>query len=360
MRNFQKSLIFFSFLSMLFLASCAALDDGSAQSTASGELPPDIGTISIGYIPSLGYAPFFVADQKGYFEEQGLDVALESFRGGSAMLAPLSTGQLDIGGGGAGPGLLNAVNQGLDIKVVGSLASQPEGYGAVPLLVRSDLMESGEVSGPADLAGRKVAVNIERDMAEYLLAKALEQGDLSIDDIELVALPFPEMQQAFANEAIEAAILPHPLASRAIGEGDAQVLIDGDEITDWPQNGLLYFGQRMLKPENKEAAVRFLVAYLEASRDLQGDGWQEEDNVAAINAITNVPVPAIRNGVAYYFEPNAWINRDSVADFQAYQFDRGYTDLTEMLPLDQMIIDSYLEEALSRMGEVEPIIHTLR
>ncbi len=334
----------------------AYLNNPDASVTAGVEELPDIGTIQIGYIPIFAFAPFFVADQKGYFAEQGLDVELQSFRSGGPMMAPLATGSLDVGGGETSPGLFNAINKGLDIKVVSGLASQPEGFGAVPLLVRQALVDSGEVTVPADLAGRKVAVNIVQGTAEYLAAKGLEQGGLTVDDVELVSIPFPEMPQALANGAVDAAILPHPLASRAIGSGDAAVLLDGDKVTFWPQNGVIYFGQRMLQPENHEIGVRFLVAYLKAVRDLHGDGWREDENVAAINATTNVPEAAIRNGVAYYFDTNGWIHRDSTADFQAYHFNRGYTELEEMLPLDQIIIDTYLDEALARLGRVEPLI----
>lgn len=312
----------------------------------------ELTTLKVGYIPILGFAPYFVAQEKGYFEEQGLDVEMELFRSGDPMIAPLSQGQLDVGGGETGPALFNAVNLGLDVRVVGALAAQPEGYGAVPLLVRTELFDSGEVTTPADLAGRKVAVNIERGTAEYLLAKALAQGGLSLDDIELVSIPFPEMPAALANAAVDAAILPHPLAGRALGEGDATVLVGGDQIVDNPQNGVIYFGQRLLDPENRELAIGFLVAYLKAARDLQGDAFRSNDEI--VNAIvewTGVPEPAVRNGVAYYFDPDGAINTDSTADFQAYHVGNGYTEFDEPLSLDQVIFSEFLEEALARANK---------
>jgi NitT/TauT family transport system substrate-binding protein len=321
-----------------------------AEEPAEEEAVAEMETLKVGYIPILGFAPYFIAQESGYFEEQGLNVEFELFRSGDPMIAPLSQGQLDVGGGETGPALFNAVNLGLDVKVVGALASQPEGYGAVPLLVRTALSESGEVTTPADLAGKKVAVNIERGTAEYLLAKALEKHGLTLADIELVSLPFPEMPAALANAAVDAAILPHPLAGRALGEGDAVVLLNGDQIVDNPQNGVIYYGQRLLDPENRDLAIRFLVAYLKAARDLQGDAFRSDDaNVNAIVEWTGVPEPAVRNGVAYYFDPNGVINTDSTADFQAYHVGNGYTEFDEPLPLDQILIFEYLEEALARL-----------
>ena len=238
-----KILLVVILLVLLGIFSQACAGQGSPQEA------PDIGTIQVGYIPILGFAPFFIAVEKGYFEEQGLDVELQSFRSGGPMIAPLSTSQIDVGGGEAGTALYNAINQDLDVIVTAGLASQPPGFGAVPLLVRKDLFDSGEVGEVADLAGRKVAINVEHGTAEYLLAEALSQGGLTVDDVELITLPFPDMPAALANQAVEAVILPHPLASRALGEESAVVLVDGDQVTDTPQNGVIYFGKRLLSAD---------------------------------------------------------------------------------------------------------------
>jgi NitT/TauT family transport system substrate-binding protein len=302
---------------------------------------PDLGTIQVGYLPILGFAHFMVADGMGYFADQGLDVELRSFRSGVDMIAPLSTGDLDVGGGSAGPSLYNAVDQDLDIKIVGPGSSQPEGYGAVPLIVRTELLESDEVSEVADLEGRPVAINAPRGVAEYLLAQALEEVGMTVDDVELVVLPFPEMPAALDNAAVDAATLAEPLASAAMrpGENDASpiagMLVPGDEMTENPQVGLVYFGQRLLQPENREVGVRFLVALLQAIRDLQGDAWRSNDDI--INAILEYTS----------------VNTDSVLDQQQYHFERGYTDLAEPLSLDQLMDTTYMEEALDRVGQYE-------
>jgi NitT/TauT family transport system substrate-binding protein len=326
---------------------------GETTTTGAAVELPDVGTIQVGTIPILGSAPFFVAAAKGYFEEQGLDVELQTFPSAGPMVAPLSAGQLDAGGGQFGVSYLNAVGAELDVMSQASLSSQPPGFGAVPLLVRKDLFDSGEITEVADLAGRKAAVNVERGTAEYLLAKALEPAGLTVDDVEMVTLPFPDMPAAFANGAIDAAILGHPLASRAIGEEVAVVLIEGDQITDTPQNGMVYFGQRFLDPENEEAAVRFTVAYLQGVRDLQGEGWRSDENAAILSEATGVPVPAIQNGKPFYFDPNGEPNTASLMDIQQYHFDRGYTDLPAPLPISALFHREILDEALARVGLYE-------
>lgn len=337
-------------VSAFVAAACGNDGDDPTEGAAGGEIP-DLGTIQVGYIPILGFAPYFVAREKGYFDEVGLDVELQQFVSGDPMIAPLSLGQLDVGGGEFGPAMMNAVNQDLDVRIVGALASQPEGLGAVPLLKSASV--SDEIQSVADLEGRTVAVNVEMGMAEYLLNKALESDGLSIDDVNLTNIPFPEMPGALARNAVDAAVLPHPLAARAIGDGSAEVLLEGDQITDNPQNGSIYFGQRLLEEENREVGIRFLEAYLKAARDLFGEGWTAQENVAAIHTWTEVPVPAIQNGTPYFFEPDGVLNEASLEDIGAYHVGRGYTEFDEPLALEEVVTTEFLDEAIARAGQFE-------
>jgi ABC-type nitrate/sulfonate/bicarbonate transport system substrate-binding protein len=102
-KRFTWLLIFLQVVSLL-LQSCAS---------GQQEALPDLGTIQIGYLPTLGYSAFFLAEEKGYFKEQGLDVELTMFKSGSEMIVPLSTGQLDVGAGEPGTALFNAAAQDL-------------------------------------------------------------------------------------------------------------------------------------------------------------------------------------------------------------------------------------------------------
>lgn len=331
-------------LVMLAIQSCAG--------AAPKQELPDLGKLQVGYIPIIGYAPVFVAVEKGYFAEQGLDVELQSFNSGSLMIAPLSAGQLDVGAGESGTSLFNAIAQGLDVIVVAGLASQPPGYGATPVLIRKDLV--GVIDGPEDFKGRKVAINVERGVAEYLLAQYLAKAGLTVDDVQIVTLPIPEMGTAFANGAIDAALQAQPLAAKSVSDGVAEILIDGDEIVDTPQNGVIYFGKRLLDPANREVGIRYLMAYLKAARDLYGEGWRTDENAAIINKYTQVAIPAIQKGVAFFFDPNGKINTASTESIQRYLFERGYTELEKPLSMDEIIDNSFLDEALNRIGEFTP------
>jgi NitT/TauT family transport system substrate-binding protein len=336
----------FAIILLLFLQAC------TTSSASSSELP-DLGTIKVGYLPVTGYAPYYLGVEKGYFEEQGLTIELERFDSGSKMIAPLSTGQLDVGAGEPGTAMFNGAHQGLDMKAICGLAAQKPGYGGVPILLRAALSESGEVTSPADLSGKKVGVNVLRGMTEYTIARALEQGGLSLDDVELVTLSFPDMPAAFANGAIDLANLPYPLAQKAVSDGSAMVLLGGDEIAGTIQNGVMYFGKRMLEPENKEVAVRFMMAFLKGLRELIDENWSNPENLEIISKYTNLPPEVIESSTKSYYDPNCDFVFPSLEDIQDYYVGNGYTEYTEPLSLTDVVDESFKNEAVSRLGEYQ-------
>ena len=203
----------------------------SGGGTKDGEVP-DIGPITFGYLPLTGYAPTYIAVDKGYFEEEGIQVELQVFKSGALMMPLLATGDLDIGGGQPGPELFNAVHQDLDIKVTGSVGVQVEGHGSSPFLIRKDLVDSGQVTTAADLKGATIAVNVERGLSEYIVYSVLATGGITLDDVNLVTMPFPDMNVAFANQAIDAAFLPQPLAGAAVRDGSAVIFMQAYELWD--------------------------------------------------------------------------------------------------------------------------------
>ena len=99
--------------------------------------------VSVGIFGATSDAPFFIADKKGYFRDEGIVAKLARFQSGEMMVAPLGTGELDVGAGSASAALNNAVARGIRIKIVADKASSPPGYGATKMIIRKDLVENG-------------------------------------------------------------------------------------------------------------------------------------------------------------------------------------------------------------------------
>src|SRR5699024_5235405 len=103
----------------------------------SFETPDDALDVTIGYTPISIYAPMFVAYEKGYFADEGLNVSLEALPGGSDMVVHTATGEFDAGLGGIGPAYWNAAAQGLPVTIIapGHMEGAPV---ASPLMISKD------------------------------------------------------------------------------------------------------------------------------------------------------------------------------------------------------------------------------
>src|SRR5579883_2288050 len=90
-----------------FLATVAA----AGVSAATPAVGQNLETVNIGSVNSVADTPFVVADRKGYFREVGIRANFVHFDAAANMVAPLGTGQLDVGGGAPSAGLYNAIRR---------------------------------------------------------------------------------------------------------------------------------------------------------------------------------------------------------------------------------------------------------
>lgn len=352
---------FVALLSMVLLVGACQLPPDLAAAGQEAPAAEPTGwqeSVRIGYIPIGAAAPIFIAYEKGYFADEGLDVTLESFRTGGEMIAPLGLGQLDVGSGEPGTALFNAIAQGVDVKVPLPMTLFQDGYDFAMIAVRKDLVDDGTIQNVADLKGRKLAINNLRGMSEYYTNEFLQSGGLTVDDVELVVLPFPEMVQALNNRAVDAAYLQHPLAAVALnpgknGEPPAAVeLIKFSQAVSSQQMGVMIYGKNLLDPANRETAVKVTMGLIRAFRDLQGDAWRSDDEIVAIMAkYTGQPEDAVRHSVIPFFDPNGAIDQASLVAMQRYYLDRGYTEYQDPVPMDAVVTTIFQEAAIARLGK---------
>src|SRR5580704_10339970 len=107
--------------------------------------------LTVGTIGAASDAPFFIADAKGYFAEQGLKVKFVRFDSAAKSIPSLGSGEVDVGSGATSSGLYNAFARGIGIKIVADKARNAKGYGFQAIMARTDLIDSGAIKGVKDL-----------------------------------------------------------------------------------------------------------------------------------------------------------------------------------------------------------------
>ncbi len=302
--------------------------------------------LEIGYIPISIYAPVFVAEEKGYFDEQGLDVTLSPFAGGADPIALTASGELDAAAAGLGPAFWNGVAQGLPLTIVapGHAEGNPV---ATPLMISKAACETGAIASVADLAGKRVAVNA-RGATEYWLAQALATGGLTLDDIELQTLAFPDAVTALSSGAIDASMIGEPLATKAEQDGIAVRLLSDFPVQDVQPTALL--ANADLADDNPAAVEGLVTAYLKACRDLAGPGFTDPANLAIIEEYTKVPAGLIVSAVPPIYFVNGEIDPVALGKLQTFFRERGQLEYDKDLDPASVVDRRFVEAAVAELG----------
>ncbi len=242
---------------VLTLAFAASV---GAQSDAPTEAEPTPLTVGLGYIPSVQFAQFYLADVAGYYDEAGLDVTFQN-KIDPELITLLAQGAVDIGMA-DGTSLIPAVSRGIPVAYGATI------YARDPNVVFS-LAESG-IESAADLAGRSIGVPGRFGSSWVALQALLQSAGLTPDDVEVVTYPDFGQSVAVAQGQVDAAtgfVTNEPVQLRLQGL-DVGVL-HVDDVARLPGPGLVT-GRETL--ESKGEALRaFTAATVRAMEDIAAD-----------------------------------------------------------------------------------------
>jgi len=304
-------------------------------------------TVRIAYVPITKFGTLYVAAERGLFDKYGIDVEINRVASGSEAIAFLEQGQIDVGGIAIVVSLWNGWAQGMDLRVIAPGGLEPFVGSPTKLMLRSTL--AGEVGTIAQLAGRTVAVaGGPGSGGEYLAAKALERGGLTIFDVNLLNVANPDMPLAFESGAIDAGILGAPFADQSEASGAAVAF--AEDLTP----GLMtvaFVGSSRFVTERPEVANRFALAMLEAARLMQGDDLFSRENLDAFLAfIPGTTEAALMSGAPVIYDPNQEIPVDGLADVERVHRENGRTAYETPIDLADVVDLRFVNWALEQLG----------
>lgn len=335
------------------LAACGAATPApttaptaAPQPTASA--PKALTTVKSGFVSgTIIAAPMYIAVEKGYFKEQGLDVQLDALQGGSDAVVQVASAAFDVAAGGAGAGFWNAVDRGVKFVVVSPLHTETARL-ATPLVTSKANFDSGKIKSAADLKGKKVAVNAKPSATEYWLEMALNKANLTIKDVDEQVVAFTDVPAALQSGAIDAAMLGEPLVTLSEDKGLIVRIADGF-IPDF-QVTSIYYNADFAK-NKPDAAKGFIIGFLKGCRDLQGNGWKDDTNAKIIEKYTKVAADVVKRAATPTCDPNGAIHVDDFMKLQDFLMKRG--DLSYSKPIDfkTLVDSSYVQNAVKVLGE---------
>ncbi|HLY64968.1 MAG TPA: ABC transporter substrate-binding protein [Chloroflexota bacterium] len=338
------------------MQSCSSEPDAVPSDLPNGCVSPAAAprsgrpTVRVGVTGALGEAAQYLAEAEGYFDRQGLSVQLINFSVPTRMIPALAAGQLDVGSGNIGPGLFNANENQLCIKVVGSTARHEPDANGVFLFARKELLDSGRLNSYADLKGFRVGLSARDSSNEYALDKELGAGGLTLHDVQLVQMSYPSMLVSLANRSIDVAMMPESLASSAADRGLDVKWKPVAEVLPGVQFGVVLYSPRFAAQH--DVAVRWMKAYIQAARDYDEAFFHDVHRAEIVDLLSKAsPMndKHLYDQMSYpLIDPNGAVNVDSVADQMSWFIHAG--ELKQPADLSQVLDASYAQEAVDQLG----------
>lgn len=317
-----------------------------AQQTVQPLNPPQ--RVVVGYVPIMKFATLYVADTRGIFKKYGLDVQTERVSSGTDIIAFLTQGKIDVGGIAVVASTWNAWARGMDLRIIAPGALEPMHGSPTKLLVRKSLMDSGTVTSVADLRGKTVGMaGGPGSGGEYLAAKALERGGLTIHDVHIIRMSNPDMVQALENGSIDAGILGSPYADQAIQSGKAVTL--AHDLTPGAMT-VAFVGSGNFIRNRPDVARRFVLSLMEAARLMQGSNYLSPPNLRAYLAHVPTTAKALENGTPVIYDPNQNIPLAGLRDIERIHRLDGRLDYSKSIDLKKVVDTSFVNWALSKLG----------
>jgi len=235
----------------------------------SGNLYADREKIRIGWVYAMANAPIIIAQEKGYFDEVGLDVEIHSFTSGPIVQQALAAGELDMAYIGAPP-VYHWFSRGLDSRILAKV-----NYGQAAVIVRKD-------SGIDDLqglkgkkmAGVKKGSGMDVLLRGYVLGEAAKlQPD---KDVSIISMPSGNMGPSVESKVVDGAFIWEPFTAESELRGESKVIFDMNQaVPKYPWYVIMAMPDAL---KNKRSAIKKVLAahkkavdYLNSSPDAGND-----------------------------------------------------------------------------------------
>lgn len=325
----------------LALAAAVAAVPAAAQDSG------DLTEINVGALRFTSHAASFIAAERGYFEDAGLDVNFEFFQAAQPMAIAIASGDADYAVTAITGGLISLSQKGA-AKVIGGALSEEPGIDGQKILASSEAYENG-LTDPSKLDGMTWGVTQAGSSFHYMGSKIAEAegAELSFKPLHKV----PAVISALKTGQIDAwSIVPHIAKPLAGADGVEMIGSVADYLPGYQVTTL--FTSTENAENQREQTEAFIEAFSRGAADfnaaLVDKTASEEETDAIIEIIAGYVYPdqtveearsAIVNG-AMRVNENGALNADSVRDQLDWFKSEGLVD--ESVTYETLVDDSYL------------------
>ena len=315
----------------------------SATARADDALKAKVGVLRLS-----SSAPVFIAQDRGYFREAGLEIELKFFDAAQPIAVAVTSGDIDFGITAFTAGLYNLAGKGT-LKVIGGMSREKAGYPLIGYFASNAAYAAG-LKTPRDLAGKRIAVTQVGSSFHYSLGLLADKYRLKLSEMKV--LPLQSLSNAAAalkGETVDAALLPASTARKLMDDGGAKLLGWVGDETPW-QLGAVFASPKTLT--DKPLVTKLLAALARADREYHDvilasvrDGKapineQTKPLLEIIAKYTNLPVEQVVGNCAF-IDPDGKLDVKNVGNQIEWLQEQGFVD--KGFSVDAIVAKEYVK-----------------
>lgn len=209
---------------ILYLLSGAigsvALHSCASSSSDAGSSPAAESTASVAIVTWIGYAPLYVAQEKGFYKEFGLNLTMQTFASGAEAIAAFTAGRTDGLSNVPSEAITIAAN-GKDFRIVYVVDTSNGGDG---------ILARNKITDIAAFKGQKIAVE-QGGVSHFFLLQAMAEAGLKESDVTLVNLAPDAAAAAYQAGKVDIAVSYAPFLFTANdAQKDGRIIYDSSKL----------------------------------------------------------------------------------------------------------------------------------
>ncbi len=306
--------------------------------------------VVLGALRFTSHGAGFVAYERGYFEEEGLNVKFEFFQAAQPIAVATASGDVDFGVTGVTGGLMNLAEKNA-LRIVAGVLHEKAGVDGMIVLASNKAYEEG-LTSIDDMPGHSLAMTQVGSTFHYMTSRIADEKGWDIADIKLVPLQkVGSMVAALKSGQVDMMIMVPHIAKALAADGAAQQIGKLNDYVEYQISTMITSVENI--ENNPDVVKRFIRAYSKGIADMNAGLLDPNADPSEKEALTKIlhkyvytdqpyekAAPSIQNG-AMFLNEGAALNKTDVEKQMNWFVDSGLVDSD--LTVDQLVDSTFVE-----------------
>jgi NitT/TauT family transport system substrate-binding protein len=294
-------------------------------SAAQAAEPPAPQPLRLGLLHTLSPAPFYIAQERGYFRDEGIDMTFRFFEAAQPIAAAAVSGDIDVGTTALTGGFFNLAAKGT-LKVIGGGLHEEKGYQGSAILVSNHAFDGG-LTSLDKLSGHTFAITQYGSSFHYMIGRIAESQRFDLKSVTLRPVQqVSNMVAAVASNQVDATIAVASMAKPLANSGQAHIIAWAGDVVPYQLTAV--FTTPAMIARKADLLRHFAAAYQRGVADYREAFLRlDPDGHPVVDAKTDAVIPLLTKYV-FTGDPDA---RRKILEGVGYYDAGGALDVKDVL-----------------------------